>query len=110
MPLDPLKYICDKDRHLICVPYSLENLHRMAKELGIENCWFHKNHYDIPNERVVEITAKCRKVERSTIVEIIMSPKYAEAFLSEAVTYVTTKPINQVLPEYEVLKWNGFKD
>jgi len=32
----------------------------MAKELGIERCWFHKNHYDIPKRRIEEIQAKCQ--------------------------------------------------
>lgn len=64
----------------------------------------------MPKKRVSELTAKCRVVESSTIVEIIRSPKYAEAFLCENVTYVVCKPINQVLPEYEVQKYNGFID
>jgi len=28
-----LKYYCDKQRHLVCVPYSKENLHQMAGDL-----------------------------------------------------------------------------
>lgn len=39
-------------RHLVCVPYSVENLHAMADALGIKRCWFHADasypHYDIP--------------------------------------------------------------
>ena len=53
-----VKFYADKARHLVCVPYSIENLHAMAEELGIKRCWFHTAsypHYDIPKKRVVEI-------------------------------------------------------
>jgi len=43
-----MKYYADKQRHLVCIPYSKENLHRMAKKLRIKKCWFHKTHYDMP--------------------------------------------------------------
>lgn len=36
----PLTYYCDSMRHLVCVPYTVGNLHRMAQELGIKRCWF----------------------------------------------------------------------
>jgi hypothetical protein len=49
-----MKYYCDNMRHLVCVPYSIDNLHKMAKELNINRCWFHANasypHYDIPKK------------------------------------------------------------
>jgi hypothetical protein len=61
-----LEYVCDDSRHLVCVPFSIENLHRMAGELNICKCWYHASsnhpHYDIPNRRVAEITARCRVV------------------------------------------------
>lgn len=66
-----MKYLCDNARHLICEPYSIENLHRMAAELGIKRCWFHKTHYDIPKRRIEEIKAKCEEVSTRRIVEII---------------------------------------
>lgn len=81
-----LKYVCDKSRHLVCVPYSIENLHVMAEELGLKRCWFHKNHYDIPKTRIKEITKKCIKVSSKEIVEIIRSPEYAEIIISPEVT------------------------
>lgn len=65
-----MEYICDKARHLVCIPYSIENLHKMAGDLGIKKCWFHKNHYDIPKLRIAEITAKCRVVSSKDIVRI----------------------------------------
>lgn len=52
-------FYCDKKRHLVCKPYNLVNLHKMAKILNIHICWFHKNHYDIPKRRIEEITLKC---------------------------------------------------
>ena len=65
-----LKFFADQQRHLICTPYSIENLHRMAEELGLKKCWFHSGygngaaaaparprlaHYDIPKRRIDEI-------------------------------------------------------
>ena len=78
-----LTYVTDEKRHLICVPYSIENLHKMAKELDINRCWFHKNHYDIPKKRVEEIEAKCEIVSPKNIVEIIQSPEYADIIISD---------------------------
>lgn len=66
-----LEYICDKRRHLVCKPYTIKNLHIMAKQLDIHRCWFHKTHYDIPFNRIAEITAKCTLVESRDIVLII---------------------------------------
>ena len=65
-----MQYLTDGKRHLICVPYSIENLHRMAEELDINRCWFHKDHYDIPKNRIDQITAKCEIVSTREIVKI----------------------------------------
>lgn len=66
-----VKYYCDNKRHLVCEPYSKDNLHKMAEELGINKCWFHKDHYDIPKTRIEEIMAKCIVVSPKEIVRII---------------------------------------
>lgn len=66
-----MKYLTDKKRHLICVPYSIENLHKMAEDLNIKRHWFHKSHYDIPKRRIEEIEAKCEIVSPKEIVKII---------------------------------------
>lgn len=66
-----MQYLTDGKRHLICVPYSVENLHRMAEDLGIKRCWFHKNHYDIPKKRLTEVENRCRLVSSKEIVKII---------------------------------------
>ena len=66
-----MEFICDEYRHLICIPYSIENLHSMANQLNIKRCWFHKTHYDIPKKRITEIQSRCRIVSSREIVEII---------------------------------------
>ncbi len=66
-----MKYLTDGKRHLICQPYSIENLHKMAEALNIKKCWFHKNHYDIPKKRLIEIESQCEIISPKQIVEII---------------------------------------
>lgn len=66
-----MRYLTDGKRHLICEPYSIENLHQMADALGINRCWFHKDHYDIPKRRIAEIEARCERVSSKEIVKII---------------------------------------
>lgn len=68
---DDIVYYCDNKRHLVCKPYSLDNLHLMAKELKIKKCWFHINHYDIPVKRMEEIMKRCTVVSSKEIVRII---------------------------------------
>lgn len=64
-------YFTDGKRHLVCKPYTKENLHIMAESLGIKKCWFHRNHYDIPKRRIAEIESKCEMVSSKDIVRII---------------------------------------
>jgi hypothetical protein len=74
-----IKYYCDEMRHLVCVPYSIENLHKMAEDLEIGKHFFHKGnrkkklqpHYDIPARRKDEIMSKCEVVSPRTILKII---------------------------------------
>lgn len=66
-----MRYLTDGKRHLICEPYSVDNLHHMAEDLGINRCWFHKDHYDIPKRRIEEIEAKCEMITSKDIVRII---------------------------------------
>lgn len=70
-----LTYLTDGKRHLICEPYSIENLHKMAADLNIKRCWFHKDHYDIPKRRIAEIEALCLRVSTKQIVNIIRRSK-----------------------------------
>ena len=74
--MESIRFITDGKRHLVCVPYSIENLHKMAKILGINRRWFHsgKNpHYDIPIRRIKEIESMCEKVASKDLVSIINS-------------------------------------
>jgi hypothetical protein len=66
-----MKYLTDGMRHLICKPYSIENLHEMAEELGIHRCWFHGDHYDIPKRRIEEIESQCEMISPQELVKLI---------------------------------------
>lgn len=87
-----LTYVTDKKRHLVCVPYSIENLHQMASDLNIHKCWFHKNHYDIPKQRIEEIEKRCKIVSPKNIVEIIRSPEYAAIIIEDEVSIFGASP------------------
>jgi len=66
-------YYCDNNRHLVCVPYSMKNLHEMAKQLGIKRCWYHSGnhpHYDIPKLQVKRIQSLCTVVTSKEILSI----------------------------------------
>jgi hypothetical protein len=68
-----MRYMTDGKRHLVCLPYSEENLHDMAKELEIARCWFHSSpypHYDIPLRRKKEIEGRCNIVSPKDIIRI----------------------------------------
>lgn len=69
-----MEFFCDNKRHLVCKPYSIENLHLMAQILLINRCWFHSGkfpHYDIPKKRIVEIQSKCTIISSKQILKII---------------------------------------
>ena len=66
-----MKFLTDGKRHLICEPYSIDNLHKMAEILNINKCWFHNDHYDIPKRRIEEIEQKCEIISSKDIVRII---------------------------------------
>jgi hypothetical protein len=69
-----MEYFCDAFRHLVCVPYSVENLHKMAEDLGIKRCWFHNGsyaHYDIPKRMVTKILDRVNFVPGKAILEIV---------------------------------------
>lgn len=63
--------LTDGRRHLICVPYDLDNLFAVARNMGIHVRWFHKDHFDVPIRRRVEIEEKCLKVTPRQIVLVI---------------------------------------
>ena len=66
-------YCTDGKRHLICVPYSVENLHEMAQHLGIKKSWYHPSprpHYDVPKRRTEEIRTRCVSISSTELVRI----------------------------------------
>jgi hypothetical protein len=68
-----MTFFCDHQRHLVCLPYSPENLHKMAATLGIARGWFHASpyaHYDIPKGRIDDIQRMALLVSPKTIVQI----------------------------------------
>jgi hypothetical protein len=65
------RFYTDGKRHLVCIPYSIENLHAMAEQLGIKRCWFHGDHYDIPKKKLTEVENQCIMVSSKEIVRII---------------------------------------
>lgn len=76
-----MQFFCDKYRHLVCLPYSVENLHLMAKQLNIKKCWFHNDqypHYDIPKKRIDEIMSKCIVVNAREILKIVKMEKTSD--------------------------------
>lgn len=95
-----LTFYCDSSRHLVCVPYSIANLHAMAAMLGIKRHWFHGDHYDIPKRRIAEIEKKCVKITTREIVAIAR-PKVGITFRSPfCETTIGTR-------EYD---WNKYAD
>ena len=84
-----LEYLTDGARHLICLPYSIKNLHEMANQLDVKTCWFHRDHYDIPKRRIAEIEAKCRMVSSREIVQIV---RHFSEHLRELMLYVGSNP------------------
>lgn len=68
-------YLADRKRHLVCYPYGLPELHRMAEDLGLDRRWFDSNpkhpHYVIPLTRLDEIFARCRIVRPRQILAVI---------------------------------------
>lgn len=63
-------YVADNYRHLVCIPYSLANLHKMARELGIKRGWYEKGHYDIPKGKIDQVLSVCTVVSPKLIVRI----------------------------------------
>lgn len=85
-----LTYYCDEYRHLICIPYSIENLHIMAEDLGIKRCWFETSklgyaHYDIPKKRIKETKEKCTIVSTKELLKIIKNETEVMIMLTEIV-------------------------
>lgn len=74
--------LCDKRRHLVCLPYSVDDLHAAAAALGIKRRWFHRDHYDVPKRRIDEIAQRCVGVSPKTIVRVIRGEVTYHSFLT----------------------------
>lgn len=65
----------DHQRHLVCVPYSVANLHTMAALLQIGRHWFHAHpthpHYDIPKRKARVVWERGVLVSPKMILRII---------------------------------------
>jgi hypothetical protein len=71
---EELQYFSDIFRHLICIPYSVENLHKMAKNLKISRSWYESKpypHYDIPKRRLIEIQEKTKIIKSTVLLKMI---------------------------------------
>ena len=65
--------IRDDYRHLVCLPYSIENLHDMARSLNIGRHFYHAGrhpHYDIPARRRAVLEELVPRVSSTDLVRI----------------------------------------
>lgn len=60
-------------RHLVCHPLSVTNLHAMARELGINRCWYHagRDHYDVPKRRIGKLPARVELITSRELLTIL---------------------------------------
>lgn len=72
------RYFMDPNRHLVCVPYGVAELHAMAEVLDIKRCWYDPGsakrlwwncarecnqphaHYDVPWRDIARLTTDPR--------------------------------------------------
>jgi hypothetical protein len=67
---EKLQFICDSNRHMVCQPFSVDNLHRMAASLHIDRTWFFDDYYLIPGNRVQEMMALCEVRSPAEVAQI----------------------------------------
>lgn len=48
--IDKLLYLTDGVENVICLPYSKENMHKMADDLGIKKSWFKNDRFKVTKE------------------------------------------------------------
>lgn len=71
--VDNILFLTDGNKNVICVPYSEDNLHKMAKKLGISNRFFRKTHYVIPDAIRDNVEEYCEKVTSKTLFRTLYS-------------------------------------
>lgn len=98
-----LHYLCDRSRHIVCLPYSVENLHAMARDLRLSRGWFHDGrwpHYDMPAHRIEELTARCEVVSPRTILSIIRTGRPQSSGARGVAADIVVILKNRVNPAY----------
>ena len=107
---EELTYYADPKRHLVCVPYSIENLHRMAQDLGIKRHWFHagknKAHYDIPLTRKKEILGRVHHVVSPKTIVKITQGKYPEKLDPEKIRLIEYRLEGRAIINKRVVELN----
>lgn len=66
----------DRFRHVVCSPYSENNLHATAERLGIGRHWFHRGsrpHYDSPKRMHGALISALGATDPREIVRVIRS-------------------------------------
>jgi hypothetical protein len=66
-----ISILYDDQRHIVCQPFSLDNLHKVAEYLEIKKHWFHAKpypHYDAPKKWKPPVV--CELVSPRRILEI----------------------------------------
>jgi hypothetical protein len=85
-------YVSDNQRHLVCYPFSENELHKMAHMFYIDAGWLHTKHllhYDIPKHKSWEISEKTLIVSPKTIVRIIKG-EHPFSFVEKAKGFAIT--------------------
>lgn len=70
--------------HMVADQADCEELHAMAKKIGMRREWFQGDHYDlVPTRRVAAIANGAVEVDRRTFVEILRSQRRARTDVFE---------------------------
>jgi len=65
--VEEILFLTDGKENIICHPYSIENMKRMASELGIKSSWFKKDTFVVPKEFLETNEDKLDKVSSQTL-------------------------------------------
>ena len=76
---DSLIYCLDDDLHLICMPYSDENIRMMAEHLKLVRNWLvsgrHK-YYEVPLHEAQRIASQTLRVSHGQLISVIERTLY----------------------------------
>lgn len=65
--IENLLYLSDTSKRLICMPYSKENMDKMANDLGLKSDWLKNDHYVVPEDVYNDIDSSVSKVSTTTL-------------------------------------------